>query len=320
MSETSYPVAGGGSVTDSNYEKLMAEISGSGLIGDPTVTSLMYADSTGRQIKLKAFRQAVVRGFRWETDADGLTVPVAANTSGYPRLDLGVLRLDRADYNVRFLLKQGTPAANPVAPLAQQDAGSSGVWDIPVGTVRVASTTTTQANSGLPSIAAADVTPLDYFLAPPPMVSHSSRMPPVKPGQLVTQWDKGRTLAASGSQFHLIGENGTGVNVAVKSGWDNSSVWVTRRNGFVFMQAILYRNTPGKTTAASTDMVLFNLPADYRPPGDSAVMYLDGSHQDWFARFYLNPNTGDVGILGYDNALADNHFVTIHPVTWLARY
>lgn len=319
MSETSFPVAGGGSVTDYRYEQLMAEISGSGLIGDPTVTSLMYADGTGRQIKLKAFRQAIVRGFRWETDADGLTVPIAANTSGYPRLDLGVLQLDRSTYNVRFLIKQGVPATNAVAPAAVQNTDLNGVWEIPVGVVRVASTTTTQANSGLPSIIAADVTPLDYFIAPPPLVSHSTRMPPVKPGQLVTQWDKGRTLAAYGSQYHLIGENGASVKLAVKSGWDNSGVWVTRRNGFVFMQAILYRNTPGKSTPASTDLVLFNLPADYRPAGGS-TMYLDGSHGDFYARFYLNPTTGDVGILGYANPMADNHFVVIHPVTWPARY
>lgn len=319
MSETSYPVAGGGSVTDSNYEKLMSEISGSGLIGDPTVSSLMYADSTGRQIKLKSFRQAVVRGFRWETDAAGLIVPVAANTSGYARLDLGVLRLNRADYSVRFLLRQGTPAANPVAPTATQDSGSTGVWDIPVGTVKVASTTTTQANSSLPSIAAADVTPLDYFVAPPPLVTHSARMPPVKPGQLVTQWDKGRTLAASGSAYHLIGENGSPVNLAVKSGWDNSGVWVTRRNGFVFMQAVLYRNAPGSSTPPSTDIVLFNVPADYRP-ADDATIHLDGSHGDLYARFYLSPTTGDVRIVGYANSLVDNQFVTIHPVTWPARY
>lgn len=321
MSETSYPVAGGGAVTDANYEKLMAEISGSGLIGDPTATSLMYADGTGRQVKLKASRQAVIRGFRWETDADGLTVPIASNTSGYPRLDLGVLQLDRSTFNVRFAIKPGTPAANPIAPTATQQTGPIGVFEIPVGTVKVASTTTTQANSGLPSIAAADVTPLDYFIAPPPLVTHSTRMPPTKPGQLVTQWDKGRTLAAYGSEYHLIGENGSPVKVTTKSGWDNTNVWLTRRNGFVFMQAILYRNTPGKSTAAGTDIVLFNLPTDYRPPTDGGpVMYLDGAHQDSFARCYLNPSTGDVGIVGYADLLLDNQFVIIHPVSWPARY
>ncbi|WP_053065476.1 hypothetical protein [Micromonospora sp. RV43] len=319
MAETSYPVAGGGAVTDAAYEKLMADVTGSGLIGAPTVSSLMYADSTGRQIKLKALRQAIIRGFRWETDASGLTVPVPANISGYPRLDLGVLQLDRADFRVRFLLKQGVPGTNPVAPPVEQNTLADGVWEIPVGTVRVASTTTTQANSGLPSIAAADVTAMDYFLAPPGIVTHSARMPPAKPGQVVTQWDKGRTLAAYGDQYHLIGENGPRVKLAVKGGWDNANVWVTRRNGFVFMHAILYRNTPGKTTARSTDIVLFNVPDEYRPH-EGPLMYLAGTHQDWFARFYFNGTTGDVGILGYDNALADNHFVVIHPVTWPAKY
>ncbi|MGC4886708.1 hypothetical protein [Micromonospora sp. DT227] len=319
MAETSYPVAGGGAVTDAAYELLMAEITGSGLLGSPSVSSLMYADSTGRQIKLRALRQAIIRGFRWQTDANGLTVPVPANTSGFPRLDLGVLRLDRSDFSARFLLKQGAPSANPVPPSVEQNTLADGVWEIPVGTVRVASTNSTQANSGLPSIAAADVTPLDYFIAPPGIVTHSTRMPPPKPGQIVTQWDKGRTLAAYGEKYHLIGEDGAELSVTVKSGWDNARVMLTRRNGFVYMQAILYRNTPGRSTAASTDIVLFNLPTDYRPP-NGVIAYLSGAHQDSFARFYLNPSTGDVGILGYANALLDNQFVIIHPVSWPARY
>lgn len=319
MGETSYPVAGGGAVTDLRYEQLMAEISGSGLLGDPGVTQLMYADSTGRQIKLKPFRKAVIRGFRWETDADGLTVPLAANTSGFPRLDLGVLRLDRSTWNVRFVIKQGAASANPVAPTPTQNEDADGMWEIPVGTARVASTTTTQATSGLPSIAAGDVTPLDWFLAPPPIVTRTGRMPPVRPGQVVTEWNKGRVYAAVGSAYHLIGEDGPPVKLAVKSGWDNSGVFVTRRNGFVFMQAILYRNTPNKSTPASTDLVLFNLPVDYRP-ADDVIFYLDGTHQDSFARCYLNPVSGDVGIVGYANPLLDNQFVIVHPVTWPARY
>lgn len=321
MGEISYPVAGGGAVVDRRYELLMAEISGAGMLGLPTLTQLMWADSTGRQVKLKPNRKAIIRGYRWETDGDGLTFPLEPNTSGNPRLDMAVLRLDRSTWTVRFFVKVGTPAANPVAPAVTQNDDDNGVWEIPVGTVRVASTTSTGAASGQPSIALADITPLEYYLAPPPLVAHSQRMPTVRPAQLVTQYDKSRVLTGLGDSFHLVGENGPWVKLAVKSGWDNANVWVQRRNGFVYMQAILYRNTPGKTTARSTDIVLFNLPVDYRPPVDGPpVTYLDGAHQDWFARCYVSPATGDVGIVGYDNALADNHFVIIHPVTWPARY
>ncbi|MER5608331.1 hypothetical protein AB0F93_00045 [Micromonospora tulbaghiae] len=323
MSETSYPVAGGGAVVDRRYEKLLSQISGAGFLGSPTRGQAMYADSTGRQIKLAALLAAIIFGYRWETDGDGLTVPVEPNTSGLPRLDLGVLRLDRSTWTVRFALKVGTPAAAPVAPAVTQNDNDNGVWEIPVGTVRVASTTSAQASAGLPSIAAADVTPLEFYLAPPPLLTHSSRMGsvPVRPGQQVTQYDRGRTYTGMGTSHHLTGENGPWVKLAVKSGWDNANCWVMRRNGFVYMQAILYRDTPGRTTKASTDIVLFNLPVDYRPPVDGPpVMYLDGSHGDWFARCYLSPTTGDVGILGYANPLADNQFVIIHPVTWPARY
>lgn len=199
MAETSYPLAGGGSVTDARYEKLMAEISGSGFLGNPNnLSPLMYADGTGRQVKVAASRAAVIRGFRWESDAAGLTQPLAANTSGFSRIDLGVLRLNRADFSVRFAIKQGTPASSPVSPSVTQDTLDAGVWEIPVGRVTVASTTAAEADANLPSIANLDVTSLEYYVGPPPIVGGSTSRPAHAPGLQFFEVDTGRLELSNG--------------------------------------------------------------------------------------------------------------------------
>lgn len=68
--------------------------------------------------------------------------------------------LTAVNFSVRFAIKQGTLATSPVAPSVTQNTLANGVWEIPVGTVRVASMSTANADAGLPSVLAEDVTGL----------------------------------------------------------------------------------------------------------------------------------------------------------------
>lgn len=319
MGELSYPYAGGGGVTDARYERLMADVVGSGRLAyRPTSTtlsqSLVYADSTGRQVKVRASQAALVRGFKWESDASGLIQPIDANTSGQTRIDLAVLRLDRATFTVGFRIVKGSPAASPVAPAATQTIASDGVWELPIATIRVTSSST----SGLPSIALTDVTPLDYFLAPPAVVGHSTRKPPADYGAIWHQYDTNRSyIGWGGTAFNLFSEDDPLVRVtAIAAGWtDPANFYVTRRNGFVWMQgtAVLTRSD----ASAGTSLLVCALPGGYRPRYDvNALGYFNGGNP---CRLFINSSTGQVTVTEYAATFKTGFTLTMHPMTFPAE-
>lgn len=270
MAETSFPVAGGAGVTDAAYERLMGPITGSGRYAfGPTAsaisTPLIFADNSGRQVKAYASQAAIVRGFRWESGTTPPVVALDANTSGNPRIDLIVLRLDRSTFTVRLGKTNGTPASVPAAPAAIQDTGSSGVWELPLATVRV----TSSGTSGQPSIQVADVTRLDWWLAPPPASALSTQMPPATNGLVVHQFDTGKTMRAVGNSYVLLGEMGPSTKITVGSGWTADSIYCQRVNGWTHFQAIA--TLTGGDRAASLDTALCTLPATFRPSRDISI-------------------------------------------------
>lgn len=78
---------------------------------------------------------AIVHGTTYYNDA-ALTVSVAANGSGNPRIDTLVLRKSWAAQTVRAAILQGTPAASPSAPSLTQSDGVT--WEIPIADIAVA--------------------------------------------------------------------------------------------------------------------------------------------------------------------------------------
>jgi hypothetical protein len=269
MAETSFPVAGGAGVTDAAYEQLMGPITGSGRYAfGPTAgalsTPLIFADNTGRQIKAYANQAAIVRGFRWESGSTPPVVSLDANVSGNPRLDLIVLRLDRSNFTVRLGKTNGTPAAVPAAPAPIQDSGSTGRYELPIGTVRVVSSGTT----GQPFIQSTDVAAKDWWIAPPGIVTKSTQNPTVSHGQLVHHYDTGRSYRAVGSTLVPHGEVGARTKLACYTGWISDNVIVTRINGTVHFQA--YATWNGTPRAPSADTYLCVIPAAFRPSGDIA--------------------------------------------------
>lgn len=88
---------------------------------------------------------ALVNGTNYYNSSD-LTLSIAANASGNPRIDVIVLRKSFAAQTVRAVVLQGTPAASPTPPALTQSAGIT--WEIPLAEIAVASgfVTITQAN------------------------------------------------------------------------------------------------------------------------------------------------------------------------------
>lgn len=139
MAESSWPnPADGRSVDDVQYEKLAAYYGGTGgVMGEFSSPQLVYGDSSGMQIKIGADRHALVRGHVWWSGSTIVTKAIAANASGSTRVDLVVLRLDRATWAVNLVVLTGTPGSG--APSPTQWTGTTSVWDLPLATVTVAS-------------------------------------------------------------------------------------------------------------------------------------------------------------------------------------
>jgi hypothetical protein len=320
MAETSYPYAGGQGMTDAAYERLMANVTGNGRIdldvpGNGLTSPIVYADSTGRQFKVRANTAYLVRGFRWESGTTGIVKALDANTSGNPRLDLVALRLDRANFTVRLVVIKGTPAAVPSLPSLTQslDTTTSTRYEIPIASVRVASNN----SANQPSIASGDVTSLEVWNAAPPQIGHSTAMASVEAGSFYTQYDTGKTYVGLSSKWYLAAEDGPEVKLSAQSGsWDKDRFYVyyRRRNGFVWLQALVYRTKGLADLAAGTDITVVTLPDAARPAFGS--LYGEGvMGGNTSVRWNLNGSTGVLNLLDHAVLKADNfvHFSAFYP-------
>jgi hypothetical protein len=302
VAEVSYPTQGGGGVTDARYEQLIGTVMPSGLIGTPALSSLVYADASGRQVKVQPSRAAMVRGFRWETDGAGITRSIAANASGNPRVDLAVLRLNRNDYTVTFQVIQGAPAASPVAPALTQNTGSTGVWEMPLAQITVANNATT--------LAAGTVKDVSWYLGGTELVGNSAAFPPVSPGLSFTAVDTAKKYHAMGSVWHLAIENGALTSASASSGW-SGSIFFRRRNGWTWFQALV--NRTGADLPVATASNLFTIPAQFRPPADVYCVAYAGSQ---IMRIFIDAQTGVATLNGKGIVFQQGASMVVHPMTW----
>lgn len=103
----------------------------------------VFGDSSGRQVKVRA-GIAYNLGIYYQNTAVE-TLALAANSSGNPRRDLVVIRLDFSvsPTTIELHVIQGTPAASPSTPAPIQ---TSTVWDLPLGYAVVANGAVTIAS------------------------------------------------------------------------------------------------------------------------------------------------------------------------------
>ena len=148
MAETSWPSPNHGTparaVTDAEYQHL-APWASDGLF--PSNSDVVYANSSGREVHVRAGKYGIVRGHAWASGSTERAVTIGANTSGSTRIDTAVLRLDRSTWDVTLVVRAGTPGSG--SPALQRDSGDSGQFEIPVADITVA--------NGAAAIAAGDV-------------------------------------------------------------------------------------------------------------------------------------------------------------------
>lgn len=166
MAEESWPTtASGRSISDTQWERMAPGFALDGIIGTALDTSVVYADSTGMQVKIRANKEGNLRGHGWWSGTSEFTRSIGPNTSGSTRIDLVVLKLTRAGRTVSIVVKPGIPGAG--APGLTQDplSSGSGVWEMAVTQVTVPHNATT--------ISAAQVVNLAQYLSPQPALSRS---------------------------------------------------------------------------------------------------------------------------------------------------
>lgn len=125
MAETYWPFdAGSGSASGEDRWYAMAPLWA--MDGPTAAAGLLVTTLSGRNLQV-AVGAAWVHGAYYVNDA-ALTVAIAANASGNPRIDRVVLRRDLTANTVAAAVVQGTPAGSPTVPALTQVA--TGVWEI----------------------------------------------------------------------------------------------------------------------------------------------------------------------------------------------
>lgn len=268
MTQSSWPSPDNSrAVNDTQYEQLVAAYAVEGLVGSPGDGLGLFADSSGKQVKVKAGTFAHVRGHAWTTDAD-LALTVTDNTSGLTRYDRVVLRLDRSTWNVTAVVKAGTPGAG-IPPSPQRDLGTSGLYEMPLGSFPVP--------TGFSNILATVVVPEAWYLVPGGGITClSTSRPPHAVGRRIYEANTGKQYVSSGSVWLLTGEDTGWITLAAPSGihytYDGYPPLIRRLNGVVHFRPGDIRCTTAMTPSAVNLETAIAWDASFNPSAHAWVM------------------------------------------------
>lgn len=243
-------------ITLVEHEQLVGPLGVSGLVRYGLVTTPAYADSTGRQVKIRAGVSALIRGTRFDNTTETV-VAVAANASGSPRIDLLVLRLNRATYEITPVVIAGAPGAAPIAPspVRNEAGGSPDYYDLPLCEISVpnAATTTT----------ATQVVNRAWWISGSGYVGNSTAKPPVVAG--VSWWEADTGIGYVGSSggtfkrtYHYTGY----VDLNMGSGWTGQ--FSLARDGSTVTGSIRIQRA-GSAIGESTSPTLGPIGSQFRP-------------------------------------------------------
>lgn len=241
-------------VTDAEYEWMAQRFSDSGVYGDPLYNDAVVAAGTGLSVNVRGFVRASVRGHAWYSGTATTALAVAGNVSGSTRIDRVVLRLDRSTWNVRAVVKQGTPGG--AAPALTQDAGDTGVYEIPLAnvTVRNLAVSVTVTRNEL------------YVGSRVRACTSTTRNPAPTPGEMAFERDTGRLRIYTGSGWTSVFDDSgvIGIN-APTSAWTNETECVLeKRNGSVHLRLGSFVRAAGTLAADIDSRLPAIIPADYR--------------------------------------------------------
>lgn len=280
MAQSSWPSPGASrAVTDAQYEQLASPQYVDGLIGNPADTAAISADGATRQVTVRSGLLAQLRGHGWASGTTATVLSIAANGSASSRTDLVVLGLNRSTWDITAYVKTGTPGSG--APTLQLDAGSTGIYEMPLAEVTVPAGATAIAITGVKARA--------WYARPPGSASGGidTRPPNPTPGALL--WESGTTYVWNGSAWERIsnlpapavtrqitdlsGDDINGDNtwrdfasavwapcslVVPLSGRIKITVsgWVEHRSSTLATLWLSYRTTGGGTTAGTTSSTM----------------------------------------------------------------
>lgn len=317
MAESSWPAAAPTVVTEHDFERLMCGWFGSGLVGDGSEDLLVFADSTGMQVKIRAERYARVRGFVWHSGDSIVTVPIADNTSGSTRIDRIVLELDRSTWTVRVQVVQGTPGSGE--PSITQDEGDTGVWQLWVASVTV--------GDGAATINAADVSNRDMLLGPQLLIADGGNLPDANvPRQFFRFRPDDQEL-----WFHTQGASSAGRRLLWSdSGWVNltgeNSFWrytfnssVRKVGPMVQLRLATAERIGGNLPAGADSRLPGSIPEHMRPVGRNVEIVARTTGNDaanLVVRYENHDNAGQIRMQSHPGFSNGQHLMS-QTVAWL---
>lgn len=285
---SSYPSTAhnGGDLTETEYEQYAAVgFMHSALDGLPTDPALVYADSSGRQVKFRANRGAWVRGQRFDLDGSGDTEAIAANSSGQTRYDLATLRFDRTSQLVTPHIITGTPGSGIPSPV--RDPIGTGVWDFTCASVKVV--------NGASNLAGSDVVNLGVYIGEPTYLCTSTTRPDHRMGRRIYESDTQIEYTSNGTKWFGPSEDTDWIEISAAPDWAKTALRIRRLNGVEYMQLFLTRT--GADLDASTDSLVATVPGGHRPPFIKHInVYIDGGNT---GRCKIDSNTGQVTLQSY---------------------
>ncbi|MFJ1581549.1 hypothetical protein [Streptomyces sp. NPDC088182] len=255
-------------VTDSEYEQIAARFSGDGILGSPAGTQVVSA-GVGLSVAVRSGARASVRGHAWYSGTSTVTLPIAANNAGSTRVDRVVLRLDRDDWTVRAVVKQGTPGSG--APGLTQNTGDTGVYEIPLALVTI-----------LPGAGSVTVTRSELYVGARirPALS-TARNPEPDRGELVFETDTGRVRVWTGTAWTAVFADSGIVTVdSPLSGWSIGTPSVLQmRSGNVHLRLGSFTRAAGNLDNTTPSRLPVLIPSAYRHPtrDQFVIVYVTGA-------------------------------------------
>lgn len=270
MAQDSWPSPAHNSraVTDTEYEKIAAHFSGDGVYGNPGDPPVVIA-GPGLSVDVRANVYGSVRGHAWTSGTSTINLPVAANTSGQTRTDRIVLRLDRAAWTVRVVVKQGVPGSG--VPALTQQAGDVGVYEVLLANVAVLTGGTTVTVTRNERYVGSRVRPVESTWYDPN---------PVR-GELRFEYDTNRLRVYNGADWRTVFSDSGAISAsATVPSWSTVvDPILEERNGTVNLRLGQFSRTGGNLSGPADSRLPVLIPAAYRHPTRNvySIGYITGA-------------------------------------------
>ncbi|EFE74512.1 hypothetical protein K7395_24680 [Streptomyces filamentosus] len=281
------------SVTDAEYEVLSARFSDNGVYGDPTDPAVV-TEGVGLSVNVRPGVNASVRGHAWTSGTSTLTLAVAANGSSSTRTDRAILRLDRSDWTVRAVIKQGLPGSG--VPTLTQQTGGTGVFEVLLANITVP-----------PAATSVSVTRGERYVGTRVRPCTSTPLTDPNPvlGELRWETDAKRLSVYDGEELRTLHHRPDQMVIdSPFMGWSNETASVLEvRGGVACLRLGSFQRTSRALDHATNSRLPVMIPAAYRHPNRDqfGIVYITGAH------------IGRVTVMAKNNPLGGQVYLTQHP-------